>query len=498
MLIRSLASNYLKSLLRSRFGEMKLAMKAITILFVWMPLYLYAMAGGLFGGLLARELFFDVDMAALASRFALYFFIVWGALDILFRPQIALPLFPYLPTPLGRGKVALFYQAISVFGQFNLLPFLFVFFFWISNFLVAGVPFAWAWMLLFLALSAGFHFLVNMLRMSLARRYLPIICTLLVVAGLAAMEWRYDISTLSGLSMALFGAILEGAFWPLAAALVASGAALYVSTGQVIRSLYVDNSILSRSRARAVGKGLRHSFADGMLAFEWKLIWRNKRPRMLMFLSAYFVLFGGWMVVGMSPNLSDSDIASNLNMGLGLAMPMTGCLQFMMAAFNFRSTFYDGLMSRPVSIYSITKIAFYITNISLLGSFGLLAIILVVMQQFWALFFLGCMFLYSLALKYVVPYTWILDLGRLELNGQVFGVVAARWSKNSWVSGIWILPGMLTPVLCILFLPGRFLGGMAIALLGLAGLLWRRKWIDGVVKRLERRRYLIMEEFRKR
>ncbi len=494
MLIRSLASNYLKSIRRSRFGEMKLAMKALTILFVWMPLYLYAMAGGLFGGLLARELFFDVDMAAIASRFALYFFIVWGALDILFRPQIALPLFPYLPTPIGRRKVALFYQAISVFGQFNLLPFLFVFFFWISNFLVAGVPYAWGWMLLFLTLSAGFHFLVNLLRMSLARRYLPVICTLLVVAGLAAIEWRYDISTLSGLSMALFGAMLEGAFWPLAAALVASGAALYVSTGQVVRSLYVDNSILSRSRAKAVGKGLRHSFADGMLAFEWKLIWRNKRPRMLMFLSGYFVLFGGWIAIGMS-SLSD---VSPTEMTMGLLMPVLGCLQFMMGAFNFRSTFYDGLMSRPVPIHSILTSSFSIANIALFGTLGLIAIIFAIIKGFGSLFFVGCMLLYGLALKYTVPYTWVLDARRLELNGQVFGVVAARWDKNSWITGLWVLPGVLVPFLLVLLLPGMYWGSIAIALLGLAGLLWRRKWIDGAVKRLERKRYLILEEFRKR
>ncbi len=494
MLIRSLASNYLKSVRRSRFGEMKLTVKVLMILFVWLPMYLYAMAGGLFSGLLFEEAFVAVDAPALASRFALYFLIIWSALDVLLRPQISLPLFPYLPTPIGRRKVALFYQAISVFGPVNILPFFFILFFWISNFLWAGVPFGWAWMLLFLALSAGFHFLVNMLRMSLARRYLPIVCTLLVVVALAAMEWRYDIATLSGLSMAWFGAALEGALWPLAAALVASGAALYVSTGQVVRALYVDNRTLSQPRAKAVGKNLRHSFADGMLAFEWKLIWRNKRPRTMIFLSAYFVLFGGWFIV--SPG--SSDVASKLEMALGSMMPMVGCLQFLMVTFNFRSTFYDGLISRPVSTHSIMKVSFYIADIALLGAFGLLAVIFVILQKFWVLFFIGCVFLYSLGLKYIIPYSWVLEAKRLELNGQVFGVVAAQWNKNWWVSAVWSLPAILTPMLLVLLLPGRYLGGVAIVVLGLVGILWRRKWLDGAVKRLEEKRYLVMEEFRKR
>lgn len=473
---------------------MKLAVKVLTVLFVWTPLYLYAMAGGLFSGLLFEEVFFNVDMAAIASRFALYFLIIWSALDILFRPRIPLPLFPYLSTPIGRGKIALFYQAISVFGQFNLLPFLFILFFWVSNFLWAGVPFGWAWMLLFLTLSAGFHFLVNLLRMSLARRYLPIVCTLLVAVALAALEWRYDIATLSGLSMALFEAMLQGAFWPLAAALVASGAALYVSTGQVARSLYVDDRILSRPRAKAVGKGLRHSFADGMLAFEWKLIWRNRRPRMLLFFIIYFVLFSAYVFM---PS-DGSETLSKINILLGLTMPVIGSLQFAASAFNFRSTFYDGMASRPISIRSTLSTVFNITNIQFVGAFGLLSIFILALQKFWILPFVVYMLLYGLGLKYLVPYTYILEARRFELNGNVFGGVPAQYYKNWWASALYTLPAIFLPALLVLLLPGRHWGGMAIAIVGLAGLLWRRKWIDGAVKRLERKRYLVMEEFRKR
>ena len=494
MLIRSLASNYLQSIRRSRFGEMKLAVKVLMILFVWLPMYLYALAGGLFSGLLFEEVLVGVDVPALASRFALYFLIAWSALDVLLRPQIALPLFPYLPTPIGRRKVALFYQAISIIGPFNLAPFLFVALFWASNFLWPGISFAWSWMLLFLALSAGFHFLANLLRMSIGRQYLPMVCTLLVVVGLAVLEWRYDMVTLSGLSMAWFGAALDGAFWPLAAALVAGGAALYVSTGQVVRALYVDNRILSASRTKAVGKNLRHSFADGMLAFEWKLIWRNKRPKMLMFLSAYFIAFGSWFVVTTS---DFSEGVPKLVVVVGLMMPMIGCLQFFLAAFNFKSIFYDGLMSRPVSPRSMVNVSFYMANIALLGCFGLLAVIFVATQKFWMLFFVGCMFLYGLGLKYLVPWIWSIDAKRIDLNGQVFGVVAAQWDRNSWIGALYLLPAMALPALLVLLLPGRFSGGVAIAALGLAALLWRRWWIDGAVKRLHEKRYMVMEEFRK-
>ena len=107
-----------------------------------------------------------------------------------------------------------------------------------------------------MSLSASFHLAANQLRTSLGRRYLPMLCTLLFVVALAVMEWRYDIATLSVLSTALFEATLGGAVWPLAIVLAAGAAVLYASTSQIIRGLYVDDTVLSRPRRKVAGKGV--------------------------------------------------------------------------------------------------------------------------------------------------------------------------------------------------------------------------------------------------
>ena len=122
MLIRSLASNYLKSILRSRFAGLNLAAKVLAIVFIWMPFYLYAIGAGLFIDLAFNELAFNVDIPAIASQTVLYFLIFWSGLDIFLRPRISLPLFPYLATPITRTKLALFYQAISVLGKLISCP----------------------------------------------------------------------------------------------------------------------------------------------------------------------------------------------------------------------------------------------------------------------------------------------------------------------------------------------------------------------------------------
>ena len=496
MLIRSLASNYLKSILRSRFAELNLVVKILAIVFVWMPLYLYTVAAGLFIDLVFNEVASNADMPAIASRVVLYFLVFWSGLDILLRTQISLPLFPYLATPITRGKLALFYQAISVFGKFNFLPFLFVLAFWFRNFLLKDVAFAWGWLLLFLSLSACFHLLTNLLRMSLSRRYLPLLCTLLFVVGLAAMEWRYDISTLSALSSTLFEAALGGAVWPLAMVLAAGAAVLYASTGRIVRALYVDDTALSRPRRKVAGKGVDRSFTAGMLSFEWKLIRRNKRTRALLFIIPYMTFYGIYVVIT-SGAMSDTLEVLYLSISF-LVGSFFVCMVFIGSALNFRSTFYDGLMSRPLLTNTILNTVLYISNIMLLGYFVIIAMVFLIMQNFAMLPLAIYLLLYSMGVKYIIPYTWVFEARRIELNGNVFSNVNFHFGQNWWISALCAVSIFFLPPLLIALLPGIHWGGMVVGALGLAGLLFRSRWIDAITKNLEKKRYVLMEEFRKR
>ena len=490
MLIRSLASNYLKSILRSRFAELNLAVKILAIVFLWMPFYLYATAAGLFIDLALNELAPNADMPAIASRAVLYFLIFWSGLDIFLRPRISLPLFPYLATPITRTKLALFYQAISVFGKINFLPLLFVLAFWFRNFLLKDVAFAWAWLLLFLLLSACFHLLTNLLRMSLGRRYLPLLCTLLFVVALAAMEWRYDIPTLSVLSTGLFEATLGGAVWPLAIVLAVGVAVLYASTSQIIRGLYVDDTILSRPRKKVAGKGVDRSFTAGMLSFEWKLIWRNKRTRVI------FISVPAFIYVGTNPITFSLSHLSDAFLSFSFGLAIIGSTMFTTMAFNFRSTFYDGMMSRPGLIKVIIQHIFRVSNAILIGVFVIMVIIVIFVRDFRILPLIGYMLLYGLGVaKYIASFPWVFAATRLELNRSGFG--ETNFKKGGWISALFAFLIIFPPPLLIWLLPGSHWGSMVVGALGLAGLLFRSRWVDALTKNLEKKRYVLMEEFRK-
>lgn len=489
MLIRSLASNYLKSIRRSRFARSALTIKIFAIVFLWIPLYLYAILLGLF-----VDLIFNVDMPMIANQVILYFFVFWSVLDILLRTRISFPLSPYLMTPITRRRLALFYQAISAFGKINLLPFLFAFSFWFKNFLLQDIPFSWIWLLLFLSLSVCFHLLANLLRISLDRRYLPLFFTLLFVIGLTALEWRYNIPTLSALSTMLFEATLVGAVWPLAIMLVAGMAVFHVSTGQIVQGLYVDDMAFSRPKKQITRKKITRSYTDEMLSFEWKLVWRNRRTRILLFFIPYMIFYGICTVI-FSAVMPDT--FAILNLSFSLIMPIFICMIFVGNALNFRSVFYDSLMSKPISINNVLMIMLYISNIIFFVYFSIMAIFIYIIYDFSMFILPGYLFLYSLGIKYIIPYTWIFDARRIKLNDNAFGNISFHFRQNWWVLTLCGVSIIFLPPLFIILLPGIHYGGIVVGALGLVGLLLRSRWIDAITKNIERKRYVLMEEFRK-
>ena len=335
---------------------------------------------------------------------------------------------------------------------------LFVLAFWFRNFLLKDVAFAWAWLLLFLLLSACFHLLTNLLRMSLGRRYLPLLCTLLFVVALAAMEWRYDIATLSVLSTALFEATLGGAVWPLAIVLAAGAAVLYASTSQIIRGLYVDDTVLSRPRRKVAVKGADRSFTAGMLSFEWKLILRNKVPRII------FIQVPLFIFIGVNPIVFSSHPPDAL-LSLNFAIVIIGSTMFTISAFNFRSTFYDGMMSRPGLINVVIRHIFRISNVILIVAFVITAIIVIIVRDFYILPLTGYMLLYGLGVaKYIASFTWMFDARRVELNRYGFG--ETNFKQGGWISGLLAVSIIFPAPLLIWLLPGNQWGAMAIGALG--------------------------------
>ena len=498
MLIRSLASNYLKGLLRYPFGGLRLTGKILLLLLFWGPLFVPVTLSGVALGMLAQS----GESLATTNRLVLYFAVVWTVLDLFVRGQIYAPIFPYLVTPMARWKLLSFYQIVTLLGILNLLVLAFVAGFWINSFYVQSGVFAWIWLLLFLLVFLCVHFVANMLRASWGKSYRSVLFVLLAVVALAALEWGLDLRMLSRTSAALFDAALKGAFWPLGLLIALSGALLYVSTQSIARGLYIDVAAKRASKARISRSTVFRSRLFDLVSCDWKLITRNRRTRFSPVLVAAFTLWGISHVLGMWSEGLNAEAAVGPYKLAGFILAVTSVGVFYTGQiFSYRSTYYDGMQVRPISEALTVHGILCMSHMGTLLGFAVTIPMVILSIRIGGiqpdmLLWTGCMFVYGLGVvNYAHALAGMFQAMRMALNVSAFG--AEKWSGPGKFSVLLIVIVTWLPAGLLLFLvPDNGWGFLAIGAMGVTGLLCHTRWIRFLAATLRRRRYIMLERFR--
>ena len=240
-----------------------------------------------------------------------------------------------------------------------------------------------------------------------------------------------------------------------------------------------------------------------LLSVEWKLFRRNRRPRWALTFSSVVLL------IGSGSGLSDPSDGYFLMMyllfgGISLSFPLTS-----------RSTFYDGLLSRPVSEARIAKNIVYTHHIFALVYFGILMILSGIFQRNPNdIFMIGSAFLYVLGIcDYLLAFaaTSLYPPVRMALNVKFSDLgygepyredpVSNDAVKNRWVMPVFWFLTILSVALIVSFYFFSRTHEIVIptmAVLGLAGLLFHAGWVRLITHSLEKRRYELLERFRGR
>ena len=495
MLIRSLASNYLKGLLRYPFGGLRLTGKILLLLLFWGPLFVPVTLSGVGVGMLVQS----GEELATVNRLVLYFAVVWTIVDLFLRGQIYAPIFPYLVTPIARWKLLSFYQFVTLFGVLNLLLLAFVGGFWARSFYAEYGVFAWLWLLSFLLVFLCVHFVSNMLRASWGKSYRSALFALLAMIALAALEWGIDLGMLSGTSAILFDAALGGVFWPLGFLIALTGALLYVSTQRIARGLYVDVGAKRASKARISRSTVSRSRLFDLVSLDWKLLTRNRRTRFSPFMVAAFTLWGMSHVWSEGLN-ADDPVSPYKFTGFILAVTSVGIF-YTSQIFSYRSAYYDGMQARPISEILTVQGVLRMSHAGTLLGFAVAAPMVILSIRIRGvppdmLLWTGCMFVYGLGVvNYANAFAGTFVAIRMDLNVSAFG--AKKWSGPGKFSAFLIVIVMWLPAGLLLFLaPDHDWAFLAIGAVGVTGLLCHTRWVAFLAATLRRRRYIMLERFR--
>lgn len=507
MLIRSLASNYLKRTLRSPFGRWILGGSLFAVLCFWAPVFLYAFYVG-FSAVRYLDIDRSVDLLAGVNPAILPVLIAWGLFDgLLLRRKVYVSLFPYLITPTPRRTLALFRQIVTLFGKFNLFVLAFVTGFWVKNLYLQDIDFAWNWLLVLCLLCVCMHLAANILRSWRGEKFLPVLGVLLCVSVLAVLEWGHDVRILSGASATLFDAAASGAVWPSILLAGLAGCLFYGSVKRISRSLYIDHSAAPRlpwNRRRAPRRRSRpRTLTAELLSCEWKLILRNRQPRSLMTVSVIVILFLTVLAVGVSTEVGAKNIP-----GFLILWSLWHPIFYFTSAFDFKSAYYDGLNVWPISENTTLRTMLFMFHRIILSIILIFTLAIIIMNiildsriffgwifmQGSILFAMGILNYAALFLNVLFPIPRTLNAGMTEPNTSfVLPVLNAQAILTNATLVIMLILPVLVPIMQSV---SGVWSGLILGALGLAGLCFQ-PWLTRLLaRRLRTRRYVVMERFR--
>ena len=438
------------------------------------------------------KLFPGVDPVEVFNRVLLYYFGVELLVRFFMQPTPAMSITPFMHLPVRRSFLMHFLLARSIINPLNYISFLFFIPFAIRAVSVFHSGAAACWWLLVLLLLAMFviYACVYIKRQMVVKPVVSLGCGLAFVA-LIVLD-ILGVFSLSEISSALFGAVLEQPLWMLIPVSLAAGAYLINFRFLMLHSYPEEIDRTNKKKLVAVqslGFMSRFGQIGELIGLELKLILRHKRTKSVLYISPIIMLYG--FLFYTNPMYKNS-----LMWLIFVGIFVTGFL--MLAYGNFivawEGKFFDGILTRKSSNFDYFRAKYY-----MLLSFCIVSYILTTPYAFFGMRFLwlqtAC-FLFNMGIGAPVMLWFALySRKRVEISqGSAF-----NWQGTGATQFISMLPALILPILIAYIFKWCGWGDWglgALAILGLTGILCHKWMIQMICRKFAQTKYAQAEGFR--
>jgi hypothetical protein len=457
-------------------------------------LFLYALALGLTLDIIITKALQVSDAIYFLNSLLLYFFGFEFIMRYMMQNLPVLDVQPYLHLPLKKSDIVHFLLLRSAVHLLNLLPW--ILFLPFSLKVIAPtytLSAALCWALAIWLCSMFIHYLVVLFKKALDDTIYGILALLIIIVFLAASDY-YGWFRLSDISASIFNRVISNqALTVIPLVLVAF---IYAVNHSFFRSaMYPEEISYQKTNAAGVTQDISFLKSFGligeMINVEVKLILRNKRPKNILYLSAFFLLYG----LIFYTNEKYMEGISGILLFVGIFITGIFMINYGQLLFSWQGGHYDFTLTRPVSMRQYVESKYWLLSVVTIVCFVLSTPYL---YFGWKILFVHlAMTLFNMGINVFV----ILNLAmwnpkKVDLKkGATFnyeGVGAAQWVMS--------IPILLGPY--IFFLPFSFMGRpelgiVAVGLAGVVGIIFRSKLIDLTTRRLMEKKYKIAAGFRK-
>ena len=490
-MLRQLLSQDWKSFRRSpAFGQEVL--KTVFLGLFGFMMVLYAFALGAFVPEIIEEFAPEADPFTFVGKGLLYYFLI----DILIRGLMqkfpVLEIKPLLARPIKKGTLSHFVLLKSIKSFFNYFPLFFIVPYFLRNVMGAqptmvGVN--------FLLVSIGLILLANFIGFAVDKFFKSKSWLAFVILGLIMGTLYLDFSGRIGLGPYLEQLYLFLVSTPITAIIpiVLAGISYYFIHQMVKGYMYLDNMGASsgNKEVSSYNFGFARYFGQPgyLMDLETKLIWRSKRSKTFLMISlvmlAYPLIFIG----------NASFDMMGMKIFVGLFVTGMFAMNYGQLLLSWNSPHFDLLMTRNLKIQDIFKAKYYLLAGSCVVLFTLFSVYFFIDRE---LFFIGAvMFLYNAGVTiYLYMILASFNSKRIDpTKGSMMNYEGIGASHFLILIPVWLIPYAIWKVADLL--GNGNIGFVAIAVLGILGLVLHQPIINAITKLFFRNKYKISAAFRK-
>jgi hypothetical protein len=468
---------------------------AIKILLIFAALYFIAIAIGagvlMFFGIkeiYLEEYKIDVDPMVIVNNFIIFWFLIDLMIRYFMQQMPVMNIKPLMIIPIKQKKIIHFLLGKTSVSFFNILP-IFIFIPYCIVLLVQGyAPInVICWFISVMAITQALNFLNILVNKNNTVFYIAVG----LLATFGALEY-FDIYKISELFGMLFNGLYNHPY--LVVIPIALAAFLYNQNFKYLNNRFYLDSAISKQVKEVNASDLSWMDRFGKLATflknDVRMIWRNKRPRQVLMMSAFFLFYGLFFFTQKTYQdmpavtaFASIFITAGFLFSFGQLVP------------SWDSEHYKLLMSQNIPYRQYLESKWYLMVLAVFISFILSTPYIYFGWDTFAMIAAGASFNIGIN-SFVTLFGGALNRVPVELNEK-----AKAFSNTQGFNPTQLLialPKMLLPVL-LFYIPylifGLKIGIITLALSGVLGLVFRNFFLTQIEKVYQKGKYKTIEAF---
>ena len=493
MLLKWFINHQWKQSFRSTIFQRNLAVN-IFLGFIVLLLFVEFLAGGIYLSDKWQELFPDVHPVTKFNSFLLYYFGMDFVMRFFIQNLPVMSIEPYLHLPIRKSSIINYLLGKAFLSFFNFFPFLILIPFMIFQVFPAyGSEKAWLWIISISASIFTMNYLLVYFKRQLANNPKVVGFLGLAIGTLILLD-NLGVFSFSEISSTIYNSMVDIEFYFLIPILVLVlvytmnfrflKANMYPEEISLKRKQKVD-SISSMKYLKGLGK-----FGE-LVSLEMRLFLRHKRTKSVLYIGSILLFYG--LIFYTQP---EYDNVLWFKILIGWFTTGVMIYNYLNYAFSYESNYFDALLAHNIDMKEYFEMKLKIAII--IGSVFFIASTPYLYFGWEILFVHFCVYVYNIGfMSFMLLYIATYNKNRMDLSkGAAFnyqGIGASNWLA--------MLPAMLIPILMYVAFNAfgyPYLGIIAIAVIGLLGLLFSKSLMSIILKQFQQKKYIMAEGFRKK